>query len=62
MDLRTGDDGLLYYLTRGAGGAVYKVLYSSSAQAPTITTQPLSQNIPAGQPVTFSVTRPARLH
>jgi glucose/arabinose dehydrogenase len=55
VDLKVGDDGLLYYLTRGAGGAVYKVLYASSAQLPTITTQPQSQTISTGQPVTFSV-------
>jgi glucose/arabinose dehydrogenase len=56
VDLKVSDDGALYYLARGAGattGVVYRVEYS--AAAPTITTQPGSQTVTQGQPVTFSV-------
>jgi glucose/arabinose dehydrogenase len=55
VDLKVGDDGLIYYLTRGSGGAVYKILYSAASQAPSISVQPISQTRPAGQPVTFTV-------
>jgi len=53
VDLQVGPDGNLYYLARGSG-AVFKILYTA-ALAPSITTQPLSQTIAEGQPVTFSV-------
>jgi glucose/arabinose dehydrogenase len=53
VDLQVGSDGSLYYLARGVG-AIYKVQYTASL-APSITTQPASQTIPSGQPVTFNV-------
>ena len=56
VDLKVSDDGRLYYLARGAGGAtgvVYRIDYG--ATAPTITTQPSSRTVQAGAAVTFSV-------
>ncbi|MFN0103455.1 MAG: PQQ-dependent sugar dehydrogenase [Bryobacteraceae bacterium] len=52
VDLQVSDAGKLYYLNRSS---LFEVDYLSSA-APQIVTQPLSQTIPAGLPVTFSVT------
>jgi glucose/arabinose dehydrogenase len=57
VDLRVAADGRLYYLARGSGsttGGVYRVSYTAS-QAPSITTHPASQTVPAGGSVTFSV-------
>jgi glucose/arabinose dehydrogenase len=54
VDIQVGDDGSLYYLARGTK-AVMKVSYSSSNLSPVITTQPESQLISVGYPVTFSV-------
>lgn len=53
VDLRVHTDGALYYLARGSG-AVGRIRYAA-AQAPSITSQPASQSVPAGQTVTFSV-------
>ena len=53
VDIQVGTDGSLYYLARGTR-SVMKILYSSNL-APVITTQPRSQLISAGYPVTFSV-------
>ncbi len=61
VDLRVAPDGSLWYLSRGSGsataatGTVYKVEYFANGGAPTISVQPLSQSIPATQPVTFTV-------
>ena len=52
VDIRVAADGSLYYLTRGAGGSLYRVRYTS---APGITTHPQSQTASVGQAVTFSV-------
>jgi hypothetical protein len=52
-DNQAGDDGSLYYLARGTG-SVMKVRYTTNL-SPVITTQPKSQLISAGYPVTFSV-------
>ena len=54
VDLAVASDGSLYYLARGSGGAVFRVAYTAS-QAPTITTQPASQTVPAGGTATFTV-------
>ena len=51
---RSRRDGSLYYLTRGAGGSVFRVAYTAS-QAPAITTHPASQTVGVGSPATFSV-------
>ncbi len=48
-------DGTLWYLSRGSTNAAYQVTYTGSS-APSITQDPESQLISAGQPVTFSVT------
>ncbi len=53
VDLETGLDGALYYLSRI--GVVRRIAYTSSS-APSITSQPADQTISVGQPVTFSVT------
>jgi glucose/arabinose dehydrogenase len=56
VDLQLGADGL-YYLARGAtasSGVVYRIHFTGS-QAPSITQQPQSQTVPAGQSVTFTV-------
>lgn len=52
VDVKVGDDGSLYYLSRGAG-AVYRIGYG--AAAPAITSHPTSQTIAPGASVTFSV-------
>jgi len=53
VDIHVGADGSLYYLARGTG-SVMKVRYTTNL-FPVITTQPKSQLISAGYPVTFSV-------
>jgi glucose/arabinose dehydrogenase len=57
VDLHVADDGSLYYLARGSGsstGILARITFSGS-QAPSITTQPSSTTVSAGQPATFSV-------
>lgn len=54
VDLDVGPDGSLYYLDRGRN-SVRRIRYTSNGGAPIITSQPVSQRIAAGQPVTFSV-------
>ena len=54
LALTVGNDGNLYYLSRGAG-ALYKIIYETADVAPTITQHPGSKSISEGQPVTFSV-------
>jgi len=58
VDLDVGPDGSLYYLTRAvtdvSDAGVYRIRYTGSG-APAIGTQPRSQTVSAGQPVTFSV-------
>jgi glucose/arabinose dehydrogenase len=54
VDLRTGQDGSLYYLARSAG-AVYQIRYTAPL-APAITTQPVNVTTTAGTTATFSVT------
>ncbi len=51
VDLKTGADGALYYLARGAG-KVFRVAYG----IPQITSQPQNQTVTAGQTAMFSVT------
>jgi glucose/sorbosone dehydrogenase len=53
IDVQVGNDGTLYYLAR-ATKSVMAVRYSTDL-SPIITTQPASQLISAGYPVTFSV-------
>lgn len=54
-DLAVGPDGNLYYLA-GSGGIVRKIVYSASAQAPTISVHPAGVSISAGQAASFTVT------
>jgi glucose/arabinose dehydrogenase len=54
VDLQLGPDGSLYYLARGSTGVVYRIHFTGN-EAPNITQQPQSQTVPAGQPVTFTV-------
>jgi hypothetical protein len=51
VDLTVSPGGKLYYLNRNA---VFEIDFTAN-QAPQITTHPLSQTVPLGQPVTFSV-------
>src|SRR5262249_34610646 len=60
VDLETGADGALYYLNR-LGGGVFKIQYTVSSPAPTITQQPASQTVTQGQPATFTVTASSAL-
>lgn len=54
VDIEVGNDGSLYYLARGNGGELYRVRYTANS-APSITEQPVSVTVSAGQPATFSV-------
>ena len=54
VDLRVGPEGGLYYLQRGNGGEVRKIL-NTAAQGPSITTQPSNQTVAVGQSATFTV-------
>jgi len=54
LALSVGNDGNVYYLSRNAG-ALYKIIYTSTDVAPTITQHPESKSISEGQPVTFNV-------
>lgn len=54
LSIDVGLDGNLYYLERSTG-ALFKIIYTVNT-APAIVTQPVSQTVAAGQPVTFSVT------
>ena len=53
VDLKTGPDGALYYLARGAG-SVGKILPSGS-NPPQISQQPADQTVPVGGRATFTV-------
>lgn len=53
VDIKAAADGSLYYLQRGATGALFQIRYT---QAPSISAQPQSQTVSAGQSVTMSVT------
>ncbi|HZI18965.1 MAG TPA: PQQ-dependent sugar dehydrogenase [Pyrinomonadaceae bacterium] len=54
VDLKVGPDGSLYYLSRG-GRAVFQVVYAGAGAAPVITSDPVSQIVPAGAAVSFTV-------
>ena len=54
VDIQVGNDGSFYYLARSTK-SVMKVSYSQNL-SPVITTQPKSQLLSVGYPVTFSVT------
>jgi glucose/arabinose dehydrogenase len=53
VNLTTGPDGNLYYLSRSAR-ALYKIV-STNSSAPVITSQPVSTSVTVGQSATFSV-------
>jgi glucose/arabinose dehydrogenase len=54
VDIAIGQDGLLYYLTRGSGGSVFRVTFTENA-APEVTQHPQSITVSVGQPATFTV-------
>ena len=54
VDLQVHTDGSLYYLARG-GGEVFRVQFTGNV-APTISSQPSSVTVSAGQQASFSVT------
>jgi hypothetical protein len=54
VDIQVHTDGSLYYLARG-GGEVFRVQFTASA-APSISSQPASVTVGAGQAASFSVT------
>lgn len=54
VDLRVGPEGGLYYLQRGNGGQVRKILNTAN-EGPAITGQPSSQTVAVGQSATFTV-------
>src|SRR6185503_12066843 len=54
VDLQVGPDGALYYLTRGADEAVFRVVFTDNAP-PAITDQPDDLTVAVGQPATFRV-------
>ena len=57
VDLKVSDDGRLYYLARGGGGATGIVAMITYASAPpTITAHPSNLAVAVGQSATFSVT------
>jgi glucose/arabinose dehydrogenase len=53
LALTVGPDGNLYYLERSSF-SLFRIVYNAN-QPPAITTQPQSQSITQGQPVTFAV-------
>jgi glucose/arabinose dehydrogenase len=53
VDIKIANDGSLYYLAQGPA-ALFRVQFTGGT-APVITTQPSSQTIAQGQPVTFMV-------
>lgn len=58
VDVRTGPDGMLYYLQRGTGptgGQVRRIDYTADI-GPSIVTHPADLTVSAGQPATFTVT------
>lgn len=54
VDVKVGQDGALYYLTRSPGN-VGRITYATAAQPPVIDLQPASRTIGVGQSVTFKV-------
>ena len=54
VGITTGPDGNLYYLSRD-DNALYKIVYTQPGTPPLITSNPQSQTIAQGNPVTFTV-------
>jgi hypothetical protein len=52
--LTVTDDGSLYYLTRGLGGAVYRVMFTGDS-GPSIATQPSDHLVSVGGSASFTV-------
>jgi glucose/arabinose dehydrogenase len=55
VDIAAHFDGSLYYLARGNGGELFRVQFTA-ATAPSISSQPASITVAAGQTASFSVT------
>jgi glucose/arabinose dehydrogenase len=54
VDIQVASDGALYYLARG-GGDVFRVQFTANT-APSISSQPTSMTVAAGQTASFTVT------
>lgn len=52
VDLKVGDDGHLYYLSRGSS-TVFRVQYGTAA--PSITSHPANRTVAPGQPASFTI-------
>jgi hypothetical protein len=59
VDIKVGPDGSLYYLAIGSG-SLFRIDYTANP-APGITTHPVNQTVPLGQPATFTVTASGNL-
>ena len=54
VDIQVHADGSLYYLARGGGGELFRVTYTTMT-APSISSQPASVTVAAGETARFSV-------
>lgn len=54
VDLKVAADGSLYYLSIGSS-SLFRVQFTATGTAPTITTQPTNQSVMVGDPASFTV-------
>jgi len=55
VDLKTSNDGSLYYIARGSS-SLFRVQFQTPGTAPSVTAHPGNQNVEEDQPAAFSVT------